>query len=138
MDCAALLRRVASRAASDMTSAQVALEVLAPASLPELHGDPERLESTLLRLLRNRLGHEPVPVRMSLCARAVGGSTDRAVLISLCEHLEGGSFANKSPDEPLDKEAVAALGGMMHTVTHPGLGRATLIRLAVDGQESAR
>lgn len=138
IDCSALLRRVARRAAEAMASAQVALEVLVPASLPELYGDAERLESALLRLVRNRLTHEPAPVRMALGARAVGGSRDCAVLISVCEHRGEGSFEGPPPDMPVDKEAVAALGGLMHVVNRPGLGRATLIRFAVDALEGAR
>jgi len=137
-DAAALLRRVAGRAREGLQPERVALTVLAPATLPELSGDEERLEATLLRLLRNRLAQEPAPVRMALAARAVGGSTDRAVLISLCEQLAEGSFAGSPPDAPVDKEAVAALGGLMHTVSHRGLGRATLIRFAVDPPLAAR
>lgn len=129
-DPAGVIRRVASRVAREAEAQGAAFLLLAPSVLPELQGDEDRLEAVVLRLLRRRLEGDPPPARIVLAARGVGGGAGRAVLISITEHGDF-SAGPPEPDAPVDREAIAALGGRAHSVFHPDLGRTTLIHLSV-------
>jgi nitrogen-specific signal transduction histidine kinase len=129
-DPATVVRRAAERSSRDAAERRLAFQVLVPSALPEIPGDADRLETLLVRMLRRRLEREPGPGRLTLAARAVGGGAARAVLISVTEE---GDFAAGPPpaDPPVDQEAVAALGGSVHSVFHADLGSTALIRLPV-------
>jgi hypothetical protein len=92
--------------------------VIAAPGLPNLAGDPRRLEALLGRLVEARLA---AGARLVLTARA---APDGALLVSLCE---------LGPAAPADaahvREEAAALGAELRAVAHPRLGRATLLRI---------
>ncbi|MDX1648484.1 MAG: PAS domain-containing protein [Myxococcota bacterium] len=121
---AALMRRVRDRVRARWPDAPT-LEVLAPASLPEASGDPDRTEELLVELAGLRLAADPAPSRLVLGVRAVGGAACRALVLSLCEPpgaAAGGECA------PAMSERAVSLGATLHVARDPILGRTTLLR----------
>jgi hypothetical protein len=115
----ALLHRIAARAERGQAGTGTPVDVIAAPGLPSVAGDPRRLETLLTRLVEARLA---AGARLVLTARA---AADGALLVSLCEL----GAAPASADGPHVREEAAALGAELRAVAHPGLGRATLLRL---------
>ncbi len=117
-DPVAVLRRV-TESASDSASF---VEMLAPASLPALEGDPMRLEWALGRMLDARLAADPA--RIVLGARVLGDH----VLLSVSELVDEG-LPGAICDTPDVRDALAELRAEVETVADPRLGRSTLLRV---------
>jgi len=124
---ASLLHRVAARAERGQGDAGGPIEVIAAPGLPNLPGDPRRIEALLLRLIEARLAPGAALGRLVLTARAVVAGAQRALLVALCEL--GGAAGAAPSDPPHLREEAAALGAELRSVAHPRLGRATLLRL---------
>jgi hypothetical protein len=114
----ALLHRIAARAERGQGTG-TPVDVIAAPGLPNVSGDPRRLEALLGRLVDARLA---AGARLVLTARA---ASDGALLVSVCEL----GAAAGSADAAHVREEVAALGAELRAVAHPRLGRATLLRV---------
>jgi hypothetical protein len=115
----ALLHRIAARAERGGNGGAGPIDVIAAPGLPNLAGDPRRLEALLARLVETRLA---AGARLVLTARA---ATDGALLFSLCEL----GATSAAADGAHVREEAAALGAELRAVVHPRLGRATLLRV---------
>ena len=126
-DPAAPLREIARRAGRNADERGVGLELLIPATLPDLTGDEGRFAETLLRMVEGRIAASDAPERLTLSARLIGSGDDRSLLISVTDHPTEGAEAPFS-DEPLVLEALASLGAEVQGVSSPVVGRTTLLR----------
>ena len=134
-DVVSVLHQVRGRLDADFAGAGVPLTLLASAELPAVRGDAVLLEGALVHLLRHRIAETGGGHTFRLAARATGSGTGRAVLVSIVDlPAEGRSLvASPASAEPLPvREAVEALGGQLHTLIDPQLGRATVLSLAAE------
>ena len=123
-DPAEAVRHVRDRCAGEGAR----LTLLAPAALPAVRGDGERLERALEALVRQRRAQRPAPAGLTLGARALPAGEGGGVLVSLVEQFPGRPPASVA-DAPEVREALAALEAEAHTVADPALGRVLLLRL---------
>jgi PAS domain-containing protein len=121
-----LLHRVAARAERRDGAAGRSIEVVFAPGLPMLPGDPHRVEALLLRLLERRLAPGAALERLVITARQVAGAPGPGLLVSLCEL---GTTEAAAPDPPHLHEEALALGAELRSISQPGLGRATVLRL---------
>jgi hypothetical protein len=136
LDPVRVLHQVADRVTAQFERAGVKLDVLVPAQLPMAHGDDERIETALVRLLRLRLAKAPRGSSVMLAGRTM---SREAVLISVVDPGRRGTQDEEADArEPVSLcEAVEPLGGRVHTVSIPGAGRATAVRLPLVAPEPA-
>jgi hypothetical protein len=129
-DPAPALREIVRRTQRLSDAQQTSLELLIPATLPDLKGDEGRFVEVILRLVEARLDQSPAPERFTLSARSVGRGEDRCLLIGLSEH--GPSARNEAfSDEPVLMEALASMGIECHAHVQADVGRISLLRLEV-------
>lgn len=128
---AALLRHILRRVERRGDAPEVALDLLAPASLPRAQGDADKLEAILLRLVHDRVGQDPSPASVVLGARKVGEGDAASIVVSLTERFRDGGYLPASSVAPLVKEVVAACGGQVQVTSDPLLGRATVMRFGL-------
>lgn len=126
---AQLVRAVARRIRQRAGAAHADFAFLAPASLPRARGDAAKLEAMLLRLAQERLALDPAPETITLSARAVGRGAQGAVLVTLSETFRAGMPQPDVREPPLFREVLAGCGGVLHLVSDPRIGRATLLRI---------
>jgi hypothetical protein len=126
-----LLRRLGERAGRLGAADGVAITMLLPGSLPELHGDEARIAGALQRMVEARLAASPKPDRLTIGARVVGKTKDRALLVSLAE-LRAGGFPAPFADSPVVLEALGEIGATRHGVATERLGRCTVVRLPIE------
>lgn len=129
-----VLRDVASRLQPELERAKVNLSLLVNPEVSQAIGDPTMLETLLVRLLRQRLGHTPAGSSISLLAKDVGGALGRGVLISLTDPHQVPNSDTDRDAEPVEytrmvRELVSVLGGQIATVIEPPAGRVTSIWL---------
>ncbi len=127
-----LLRRIGERAARLGAADGIAITMLLPGSLPELHGDEARIASALQRMVEARIAAAPKPDRLTIGARVVGKTKDRALLVSFAE-LRAGGFPAPFADGPVVLEALGEIGATRHGVASERLGRSTVVRLPLEG-----
>jgi nitrogen-specific signal transduction histidine kinase len=144
LDPGRVVREVVSVVGSDFNSAGVELELLMPAQLPAVQGDPVMLQSALVGLLRHRLADAARGGAVTLTARTAGVSEVRAVLIAVVDAMSPsapGDDEQLTADEARDSDeegrpvtprvvcdAVAALGGEIHGAVEAS-GRVTALAL---------
>ena len=126
-----LLRRLGERAGRLGAADGVAITMLLPGSLPELHGDEARIASALQRMVEARLAATPKPDRLTIGARLVGKTKDRALLVSFAE-LRGGGFPAPLADSAVVLEELGEIGATRHGVASERLGRCTVVRFPLE------
>lgn len=129
---AELLKRIAERAERLGESVGCAVRLLVPGTLPEVVADEGRLAGVLQRMVEARLNAAPPPATLVIAARLCGKSNERALIVSLTELRDGG-YQAPFADGPVLDEALATLGAKRHALASPALGRATVVRLPLDG-----
>jgi hypothetical protein len=115
----------------DLETAGVSVELLVPAQLPRAKGDPDRFQSGLVGLLRDRMAIATYGTTLTLAAKAVGGGDAGCVLISLVEPPGRQREADDAADPTALREFASACGGSMQATADPVAGRTTAIVLPV-------
>jgi hypothetical protein len=129
------VREVASRVSEEFERVGAELDLLVPPQLPAACGEAALLETALEGLLRHRLSEVDRGTCFALTARRMGsGGEDRTMLISVVQlapesPAEAAGGRDQPPESDAVKEAVAALGGRMVTLSVNGVGLVTAIRL---------
>ena len=122
----AAVREVVRRSSRSSDRTGTSVDVLIPATLPELTGDEGRFVETLLRFVEARLSGETPPERLTLSARVAGKGEARSLLVGIAEH--GPDVRGPFADEPVNLEALASIEGEVCSVAHEALGRTSLFR----------
>ena len=138
LDPVRVVRQVASRLSGDFERAGSELDLLVPAQLPPARGEDALLETALERLLRQRLFEAGEDTCFTLTARRMGSGDDRAMLIAVIDQpreprAEAGGETGERLESSAVREAVAALGGSVRTLSYRGVGRVTAISLRLHG-----
>jgi len=127
LDPVAVVRQVAGRVAPELEGQGARLDLLLPVRLPPARGDASRLESALVRLLRERVAEARPGQTYTLSAREVGTAGARQVVVSL---VDPPGEESAGPGEGFVREAVEALGGRLHRTGDATIGCCTLLALA--------
>jgi len=125
-----VLARAAERAERLAESEGIAVNLLAPGTLPDLVGDEARLSALLQRMLDARIAAQPAPERITLGARVAGAGAERALLVSLSE-LRTGGYDAPFADAPVVEEALGQIGATKHGASIRRLGRCTVLRIPI-------
>lgn len=120
----AAIREIARRAGRVSDKIGVSMELLIPATLPELTGDEGRFVEILLRFVDARLQVSAPAERVTLSGRVIGKGEERALLVGVAEH--GPGITAPFVDEPVNLEALASLGGELRCVAKSGVGRSSV------------
>ncbi len=130
-DPAPVARDAARRLSEEFASAEVALEVRVPGSLPELPGDPELFRGLVVQMLRNRLASCSASSEVSLQAGALERSGVPSVVLRIVHTGAGGAPEAEAPWAEPDAvvRLVQEIGGEMRVGQDASGGRATAIRL---------
>lgn len=126
-DPAPALREIARRAQRVSDAQHTTVELLLPATLPDLAADEGRFVEVLLRLVEARMEQSPAPDGFTLSARVAGRGDERSILIGLSEH-GGAEIDTPFVDEPVSLEALASLDAETRVHAQPGIGRTMLLR----------
>ena len=131
-DPVAAVRAAVERVRPEFAQAGVELEVLVPGTLPEVRGDPARLELALIRLLQARAANALDSETVMVAARLTGREGAASVVLSIVDSPRADELAAASEDDPsirLVADMVRQLGGEIRTASDPFAGRTTSIRL---------
>jgi hypothetical protein len=127
LDPVKVVRQVAARIAAELEKRGASLDLLVPAQLASAKGDPQRLETALVHLLRERLREARAGEVFTLSSRLIGDRESRSIVISLVDPPR--DAAAEASEPRILRETVDDLGGRLCSTGDPAVGRVTAIQL---------